>query len=217
MKKIVGIFAHPDDEAIGPAGTLAKLAREHEVTLICVTSGEASGKTHEEKLEVGETRRAELRKSARILGIKEVIFLGYEDGELKNNSYHDLARDIREKLEEIRPDTLMTFEWRGISGHIDHIAVSLVTTYVFHQLDFTQKLMYFCICREESELMHDYFIFFPPGYEKEDVHEVVDVSDVWSVKEKAMKAHSSQINDVEKALINSATLPKEEYFLIVEK
>jgi len=65
--------------------------------------------------------------------------------------------------------------------------------------------------------MHDYFIFFPPGYEKEDVHEVVDVSDVWSVKEKAMKAHSSQINDVEKALINSATLPKEEYFLIVEK
>lgn len=217
MKKIVGIFAHPDDEALGPAGTLALLARENEVHLICVTSGEASGKTAEEKMKIGETRRLELRKSAEVLGIKEVYFLGYEDGELKNNIYHHLARDIQRKLEEINPDTLMTFEWRGISGHIDHITVSLVTTYVFYRLESAKKLMYYCICRAESELMHDYFIFFPPGYEKNEVHEVISVEGVWEQKVKAMQSHQSQIKDVETVLKNTRELPKDEYFLILEK
>lgn len=217
MKKIVGIFAHPDDEALGPSGTLATLAKENEVYLICVTSGEASGKTKAEKLKIGETRRAELKESARILGVKEVYFLGYEDGELKNNSYHQLASDIVTKLEELQPDTLMTFEWRGISGHIDHITVSLVTTYVFKKLSFVTKLLYYCVCRQESELMHDYFIFFPPGFEKKDVHEVIDVSPVWNIKLKAMQAHQSQIKDVERMLQHCESLPKEEYFLILEK
>ena len=53
MNRIIGIFAHPDDEALGPSGTLATLAKENEVYLICVTSGEAAGKTPEEKLVIG--------------------------------------------------------------------------------------------------------------------------------------------------------------------
>lgn len=217
MKTVVGIFAHPDDEALGPSGTLAKLANENDVYLICVTSGEASGKTKEEKLHIGETRRAELRKSAAILGIKKVIFLGYHDGELNNNMYHRLAADIQKKLEELRPDTLMTFEWRGISGHIDHIAVSLVTTFVFNKIPTIKELMCYCVCREESDLMQDYFIFFPPGYKKDDVHEVVSVADVWETKVRAMQAHQSQIHDVETLLHNTSSLPKEEYFLILKK
>lgn len=76
MKNIVGVFAHPDDEALGPSGTIAKFAKKYNVYLICVTSGEASGKTEEEKLKIGETRRAELIESAKILGVKDVIFFG---------------------------------------------------------------------------------------------------------------------------------------------
>jgi LmbE family N-acetylglucosaminyl deacetylase len=217
MKTIVGVFAHPDDEALGPSGTLAKLAKENNVYLICVTSGEASGKTHDEKKSIGETRRAELLASAEILGIKDVYFLGYEDGELNNNLYHRLANDIQAKLAELKPDTLLTFEWRGISGHIDHITVSLVTTYVFNKLTEIKEVMYYCLCSEESDMMKDYFIFFPPGYNKDEVHEVISVEEVWSTKVQAMRAHKSQMHDVDTALEHAATLPKEEYFLIKKR
>ena len=56
MKTVVGVFAHPDDEALGPSGTIATLAKDYQVYLICVTSGEAAGRTKEEKLTMGESR-----------------------------------------------------------------------------------------------------------------------------------------------------------------
>lgn len=217
MKRIVGIFAHPDDEAMGPGGTLAQLAKNHEVYLICVTSGEASGKTPEEKLVIGEIRRKELEKSAEILGIKEVFFLGYEDGELRNNIYHQLAGDIAKKIEDLRPDTLLTFEMRGVSGHIDHITVSMVTTFVFQKYSFLKKVMYYVIPKKESKRMRDYFIYFPQGYEEQEVDEVRDISDVWDTKVQAMMAHTSQMKDVESMLEHTTDLPRKEYFLVFQK
>lgn len=214
MKKVVGIFAHPDDEALGPSGTLALLAQDHEVYLLCVTSGEASGKTPEQKMIIGETRRKEVENSAKIIGIKEVFFLGYEDGCLCNSMYHQLAGEIAKKIEELRPQILLTFEIRGVSGHIDHITTSLVTTYVFERYSFIKKLMYYVTTKKESEKMKDYFIYFPQGFEREEVDEVVDISSTWDTKVKAMHVHQSQINDVERVLRNKSRLPHEEYFLV---
>lgn len=217
MKTVVGIFAHPDDEALGPSGTLAKLALDNDVYLICATCGEAAGKTAEEKQQIAETRKNELRRSAQILGIKEVFFLGFEDGELKNNSYHELANAIQAKLEALQPETVITFEPHGVSGHIDHITVSMVTTFVFRKLAFLKKLMYYCDTKYESDLMGDYFIYFPQGYTPDQVDEIVDVSAVWEVKLKAMQAHNSQQKDVDHVLETLNHLPKEELFLVLYK
>lgn len=217
MKRVVGIFAHPDDEALGPSGTLATLAKDHEVYLICVTSGEAAGKTEEEKLIIGEIRRKELEQSAKILGIKAVYFLGYQDGELRNNIYHQLADDIAQKVEELRPETLITFDLRGVSGHIDHITVSAVTSFIFKRFSFVRKLMYYVVTKTESDLMQDYFIFFPEGCERDQVDEIVVIDAVWDIKVKAMYAHQSQLSDVETVLKNAADLPREEYFLVRTK
>ncbi|HVZ58571.1 MAG TPA: PIG-L deacetylase family protein [Patescibacteria group bacterium] len=217
MKRVIGVFAHPDDEALGPSGTLAKLAQDHEVYLICVTSGEAAGTTPEEKRIIGQTRREEVTKAAEILGIKEVFFLGYEDGYLCNNIYHKLAQEIAKKVELLRPEILLTFEIRGVSGHIDHITTSLVTTYVFKKYSFVKKLMYYVTTKKESDLMQDYFIYFPLGFEKTEVDEIVDITSVWQKKLKAMHCHKSQINDVERVLRNKKDLPREEYFLIKTK
>lgn len=217
MKTFVCIFAHPDDEAFGPGGTIAKLAKEYSVHILCATKGEAGKNSKTSKKSIASIREKELLKSAKILGVKEVFFLGFKDGTLSNNLYHKLAEKIREKLEELRPVIIMTDEPRGISGHIDHITVSMVTTYVFEKLSFIKELWYYCIGENARSQIKDYFVYFPPGYSRSQIDMVVDTSNVWEIKVKAMNAHQSQKHDIERILKNQKNLPREEYFLVVKK
>src|SRR3989344_7591377 len=147
MKKVlVAIFAHPDDEAFGPSGTLAKFSKTHDVYIVCATGGEA-GKNSLSQTErkLSDIRKRELTASAKILGVKQVYFLGFEDGTLSNNLYHKLAAKIEKKLKVLKPETVLTFEPHGVSGHIDHITVSFVTTFIVNRLKTIENLYYYCI------------------------------------------------------------------------
>jgi LmbE family N-acetylglucosaminyl deacetylase len=163
MKPLVCIFAHPDDEAFGPGGTIALQAKERDVYVICVTDGDAGQNSSEETRDLGTVRKEELLRSTNILGVKEVFFLGYKDGYLSNALYHEIAKNILHIISPLQPDTLLTFEPRGVSGHIDHIAVSMITSYVFEKAAFVHKLLYYCITTQSRALQEPYFIYFPPG------------------------------------------------------
>lgn len=207
---LVAVFAHPDDEAFGPAGTLATFAKSHNVYLLCATKGEEGGKNKK----IAQIRQKELLASAKILGIKKVYFLGFKDGTLCNNLYHKLAVKIEEKLKELKPDLIITFEPRGISGHIDHMVVSMVTTYVYKRLKFIKKLLYYCILEEEKRNIDNYFIYFPAGYKRTDLGQIVNIKDVWQTKLKAMRVHVSQKHDANRIIKVLKNLPREEHFLI---
>ena len=77
--------------------------------------------------------------------------------------------------------------------------------------------MYYVTSREESDKMGDYFVFFPDGYTRDEVNEVVNTSKVWDKKVAAMYCHQSQMHDVERVIKNKKNRPKEEYFLIRNK
>lgn len=220
MKKpsLVAIFAHPDDEAFGPAGTLALYSKTHDVSLICVTRGQ-SGENHHngDLVNIATIREQELRASAKVLGIKNVFFLEFIDGHLSNHLYHDIAEAIREILEGIKPEILMTFEGSGISGHLDHIAVTMITQYIFDRVEYAKTLMLFTILKEESDGIADYFIYVPEGLQKSQVDKIVDITQVADIKTKALMEHKSQIKDIRRVLEQRKTLPKEEYFLIKKK
>jgi LmbE family N-acetylglucosaminyl deacetylase len=212
MKSLVCVFAHPDDEAFGPSGTIAKEALLRDVYLICVTDGGAYGDT-----KLAKIRKEEIQASANILGIKKIFFLGFKDGSLNNNLYHDLAGKIEKIIKDLRPDTILTYEPHGVSGHIDHIAVSLVTTYVFQKLRFVKTLLYHCLPEWQTKFQRGYFIYFPPGYKKDEIDRVEDVKDVWSKKIEAIKAHKSQAKDGKAILGFMHLIPKKEYFLVLKK
>lgn len=216
MKKtIVCVFAHPDDEAFGPSGTIYKLAKENDVYILCATKGQAGQDSRSETgTSLTSRRAAELKNSAKLLGVKKVYFLGFKDGTLSNNLYHKLAEKIKTHLESLRPEIVITFEPHGVSGHIDHIAVSMATTFVVKKLAYVRELWYHCIKRERSTFMKDYFIYFPPGYKNSEIDKVVDIKDVWNVKVKAMHMHESQKHDAERILKMAEHFPKEEYFLV---
>lgn len=209
---LVAVFAHPDDEAFGPAGTIAKFSKTHDVYILCATKGEV-GESSIYTKSLYTIREEELKRSAKILGAKKVFFLGFRDGTLSNNLYHKLAGKIQEKLIKFQPETIITYEPLGVSGHIDHITVSLVTTYVARNLKVTDKLLYYCIAKREREYLENYFIYFPQGYKREGVDFVVDVSTFWDKKLDAIHTHKSQSKDAQSILKVIKKLPKEEYFL----
>lgn len=222
MKPIVGVFAHPDDEAFGPSGTLAQFAKEgRDVYIICVTRGDAGENYSGKNTDLINIREQELEASAKVLGVKEVFFLDFRDGTLSNNLYHAVANKLKEQLEELKPELIITLEPRGISGHLDHIAVSFITTYVFKKLPFVKELWYYCITEEAQKVstkhLGDYFVYFPLGYKKEDISKTIDISSVWDQKASAMKQHESQKPDVEANLKTLEELPKEENFIILTK
>jgi LmbE family N-acetylglucosaminyl deacetylase len=220
MKKdiVVGIFAHPDDETFGPGGTLAVFSKTRDIYLICVTNGDGKQEDRYKEKQLGKIRKKELLNSAKILGVKKVFFLGYRDGSLQHNLYHEIAKQITTILQKLQPKILITFEPRGVSGHIDHIVISMITSFIFPNIPSAKKLMKYCVSDERSQAMGDgYFIHFPLGYTNDEIDEIVDVSAVWETKVIAMHHHISQMHDVKRILERGKNLPKQETFLVVEK
>lgn len=128
----MAILAHPDDETLGFGGIFAKYASEGIATsLITATRGERGrfGKDKESPgLEVvGQTREKELFEAAKILGIREVHFLDYIDGEVDQAPVSEIIGRIAGNIRRIRPHVVLTFDPAGAYGHPDHIAISQLT------------------------------------------------------------------------------------------
>ncbi len=210
-KKLLAVFAHPDDESFGPGGTLAKYAKEGaEIHILCATRGQA-GK--------GDTklRANELLEAAKVLGVKKVIFLDYMDGKLCNGNYHELAGRILEEIKSFKPQVLLSYENLGVSGHLDHILVSLAATYAFIHQKITKKLYFYCIPKWRARLFKRYFVYFPPGYTDQEITTTIDIEDIWNTRIAAMRQHKSQIHDVNRIIRKSRHLPRKEYFLLFDK
>lgn len=199
---------------------MAKMARERDVYIICITNGDAGlnssiGENAGKPLR--EVRPDELRASAAAIGVKEVFFLGYIDGTLSNSLYHEVAEKVQAKVAELEPEILMTYEPRGVSGHIDHMFASMVTSFVFEHAEYVSELWYYCMSEYARSFQKPYFIYFPPGYKDEDISKVINIDDVWEQKVAAMSKHASQKHDMDNILGAFLKRRKEEYFIILKR
>jgi len=135
--KLMGVFAHPDDESLGAGGTLAKYASEGvEVAIVTATRGDA-GRFHGHRLddpvhpgpvELARIREAELREAASALGVRDVSCLDYRDQALDRANPRQAVADIAWHVRRQRPDVVITFGPDGSYGHPDHVAISQFTT-----------------------------------------------------------------------------------------
>ncbi|HEY7284432.1 MAG TPA: PIG-L family deacetylase [Vicinamibacterales bacterium] len=135
--RLLVVAAHPDDEALGFGGVLARYASEGVDTfLVTATRGERGryldhrfdSPGHPGAATLAQIRERELHQAANALGIREVTLLDYEDQGL--NRAHDagaVAR-IASEIRRIRPQVVLTFAADGAYGHPDHIAVSQLAT-----------------------------------------------------------------------------------------
>ena len=217
----VFFHAHPDDEAIGTGGTMAKaVAAGHRAVLVVATRGE-HGEVAEGFLEQGETlgerRVAETHAAAAVLGVARVEFLDYLDSGMAGTPENDApgsfwradvdeaARRLAAVLTEEQADVLTAYDENGGYGHPDHIQVHRVGV-AAGRLAGTPKVYLNTISRDylqrEMARAVELGVEIPSDIDQSDleigvsedrISTTVDVREYVSVKRRAMAAHASQI------------------------
>lgn len=191
---MLAIFAHPDDEAYGPGGTLARYAREgHEVYLLTLTRGEAGTLgicKHLAPDEKAQMRRQELVCAANVLGIREVRVLNYPDGRLNTVSYQEGESVVLEEIHRIRPNLVMTFHDLGISGHPDHVAVARWCRNAVRQLDTNIRLFYYGLSPQQASRIPNRQLIPIP---RSDITHAISVKEYLPIKIQAIQCHQSQL------------------------
>ena len=201
-QKILVILAHPDDPEFFCGASLAKWARAgHEVTYLLLTCGDkgfnptTQADMTTEKL--CALRHVEQRNAANVIGAKAVHFLDVEDGYLTPNL--DLRRDVVREIRRHKPDILVTcdpqnlFAMYGLN-HPDHRACGqVVLDAVFPAAG---SPVFF------PELLAE---GFEPHMPKEiwcsltsQPNTILDVTDTWDIKLKALLEHKTQIQEPDK-------------------
>jgi LmbE family N-acetylglucosaminyl deacetylase len=117
--RVVVLAPHPDDETLGCGGTIRRYADEG-VPVVVVVMTDGSG-VHSERSDIVALRREEARRAAEILGVQEVVFLEFVDGELQTQR-EALQRRLDAELSRLAPD--IVFAPFPVDPHPDHVATA---------------------------------------------------------------------------------------------
>lgn len=125
--RLMTIFAHPDDESFGLAGTLARATHKgYPVAVVCATRGE-EGQIADPALatseNLGQVREQELRNAMAAVGVSDVVFLDYIDGHLAEADQMEALAKVVHQIRRFQPDVVVTFDSKGGYGHVDHMAI----------------------------------------------------------------------------------------------
>lgn len=200
IKRVMGIFAHPDDPEFFCGATFAKWASEGaEITFVMATSGDKGSDdptmTHERLIEI---REEEERHAAAVLGVKEVVFLRHPDGELESNLA--LRRELTRLIRLKKPNVVVTSDptafWYGTGyiNHPDHRAIGVATLEAVFPTA-RDRLNFIELERDEGLETHKvkYVYVAIPA----DPTTIIDVTQHIETKIRALREHKSQIKDME--------------------
>ncbi len=133
IERALVIVSHPDDAEFGAAATIAQLTTAGARVDYVVTTDGSKGTEDPDVTpdQLAATRMAEQRAAADILGVREIVHLGYPDGYLMPTL--DLRRDITREIRRYRPDLVITqnpqrrLDHNPYVGHPDHLATGEAT------------------------------------------------------------------------------------------
>jgi LmbE family N-acetylglucosaminyl deacetylase len=207
LGKILGVWAHPDDETYMAGGLISIAARQNqEVYCVTATRGEKGVQDEKRwpKAQLANIRTREYEQAQTVLGIKQNIWLDIPDGQCKEaNTDGKFQSEIERLVEEINPDTILTFGPDGLTGHTDHQAVSAWATKagrssgidVYHSVFTSNAYRKYLNALNQSEHVDDMFfnIYQPQLYSPDncDIQIVLDEG-LWASKHQALNCMPSQ-------------------------
>ncbi len=195
IKRVLIAVAHPDDAEFGCSGTVARWVKEgREVSYLILTNGDkGSSDRRTTSEELARIRAQEQLNAARVLGVEQVEFLGYPDGELEDT--REVRRAVTAGIRRFRPDLIITQNPNRTSNlyasHRDHrttggVVLDCVYPLARDHLSFPELLSQGL----EPHRAREVYIM---AWEKPDM--VVDISDTMELKLKALACHTSQMGD----------------------
>ncbi len=195
VERALVIVAHPDDAEFWAGGTVALwVASGVEVSYLVLTDGDAGGvDLGADRSEIPTIRRAEQRRSAALLDVKDVEFLGRHEGELAQSV--ELRRELVRVIRRVRPQRVITWspEWNWArfrtSCHVDHRATGeLALTAIYP--DAGNRFAHPALARDGLEpwTVPEIWLLNSPQ-----PNHYVDVTDFFAQKVKAVEAHVSQV------------------------
>ena len=175
-KRVLVLSPHFDDDVIGCGGTLYKhILGGDEVTVIYFTDGREGDPDFSNKSMLEAIRKEEAKRATGILGIENLIFLDEPETHLKANKR--LLKILTDIFNRLTPDLVYLPSF--LENHIDHLELNRIFFLLLRQLD-----MDFNICAYEA------WTPIPPNI-------IVDIGQVISIKEQALKEYKSQIRQVD--------------------
>jgi LmbE family N-acetylglucosaminyl deacetylase len=195
--RVLVVMAHPDDAEFGAAGTVARWAREgRHVSYAIVTDGNRGTEDPEMTPErLTKIRHAEQRAAATKLGVREVFFLGYDDGSVQPTL--DLRREITRWIRRCKPDVVVApdpsrwFTGQTYVNHPDHRATGDATLAAIMPSADTRLI--FPELLQEGLEPHKVKEIYLTGPAQPDMW--VDITDTFHLKIQALREHASQIGD----------------------
>jgi LmbE family N-acetylglucosaminyl deacetylase len=195
VSRVLVITAHPDDVDFGAAGTVAQWTRQGiEVAYGIVTNGDAGGfDPAVARGEIPAIRQAEQRAAGAAVGVSDIHFLGYRDGELAVS--HELRRDISRLIRQVRPQRMLIQSpdrnWNRIpASHPDHLAAgeaAICSVYPDARNPFAHPSLLLDEGLEAWSVPEVWLMASPtPDH-------YVDVTDTFPAKMAAIRAHASQL------------------------
>lgn len=187
---VLVVSPHPDDAESGAGGTIARWAYEgRKIVLVVCTNGDKGSADPDMTSEVlAKIREREQLEAARVLGISEVVFLGFPDQRLED--CYELREQISRQIRIHRPQTVMTVDPnRPYIGHPDHYVTGRVTLncvfpYARDRLAFPEHI------REglEPHKVREVYLW---GGDEPDTF--LDVTKTFNAKLEALNRHKSQV------------------------
>ena len=187
---VMVVTPHPDDAEIGAGGTIASWVKQgREVILVVCTNGDKGSSDPDMTSErLPQIRRQEQMKSAKILGISEVVFLDYPDGYLEDTP--EFRGQLVRLIRKYRPDVVMTTDpYRKYLWHRDHRITGIVTLDAIYPYARDR----FCYPEHIAEGLQPHRVKEVYLWGSEELDTYIDVSETFDIKMAALSCHASQV------------------------
>jgi LmbE family N-acetylglucosaminyl deacetylase len=199
MIDVLTVFAHQDDESIPGGGALLKMKKDPRVRIhiMCLTLGDMSEAKDWLKItpaHLGRIRSEELETAAAVYQAEQVIQLQYHDQGLTSADQEQLVAEVRQVIEQVGAEIVITHEPSGTTGHPDHITTSRTATQAF-PASCAQRLYYVTVPRYIYVIRSAFSPVLNPGGEIPDpVWPTlrVNIREEKKLKHLAMYSHASQ-------------------------
>ena len=189
--QVMVVTPHPDDAEFGVAGTVARWAREGKevIYVVCTNGDKGTSDINMKPEELARIREEEQLAAAKVLGVREVIFLGHPDQSLEDTP--EFRKEIVRLIRMYRPETVVTADpYRRYIWHRDHritgqVTMDAIFPYARDHLSYPDLLGEGLQPHKVKEVLL--------WASTEDINYRSDITDTFDVKLAALRCHKSQV------------------------